>query len=56
MQTNLNGEYLSLNQSSSDGRGIVWSTWKGANYSLKSVVVKLRKTNFAYLKGVVSLL
>ncbi|CAC5412320.1 Fibrinogen-like protein A,Ryncolin-4,Angiopoietin-related protein 7,Angiopoietin-related protein 1,Ficolin-3,Ficolin-1-B,Techylectin-5A,Ficolin-2,Ryncolin-1,Tenascin-R,Fibrinogen-like protein 1,Angiopoietin-1,Tenascin-X,Fibrinogen C domain-containing protein 1-A,Tenascin-N,Ryncolin-3,Tenascin,Fibroleukin,Fibrinogen C domain-containing protein 1,Fibrinogen gamma chain,Techylectin-like protein,Ryncolin-2,Angiopoietin-related protein 6,Techylectin-5B,Angiopoietin-related protein 2,Angiopoietin-2,Microfibril-a len=41
-KSNLNGEYLG-GQHSSNGNGIVWWTWKGYYYSLKSTKMMIKR-------------
>ena len=41
-QSHLNGRYFHYPQSLTAGHGIVWSDWKGYNYSLKFTEMKTR--------------
>ncbi|XP_041372881.1 ficolin-2-like [Gigantopelta aegis] len=41
--SNLNGEFLTANHSSY-AQGLIWITWRGAFYSLKKTVMKIRPT------------
>ena len=42
-QSNLNGRYIQGGKTNGDMSGITWATWKGDEYSLKSVVMKISR-------------
>ena len=42
--SHLNGEYLSGVTSTDTPQGVIWYTWKGSHYSLKTVEMKVRPT------------
>lgn len=43
VRANLNGEYLGGNVTNDVHMGIIWKTWRGQNYSLKSTEMKIRR-------------
>ena len=43
VRANLNGAYLEGDASNDINIGIIWQTWRGQNYSLKSTEMKIRR-------------